>query len=96
MSSEGTDQPQSSTADPASPLSIDETDYLPSPTTSGSSSTTSPLDDDDIIENGGNDEMLSDAERQWRESMQQLELLLTMVLIPYLGKVLGRRCAFWG
>ena len=28
--------------------------------------------------------------------MQQLELLLTMVLIPYIGKYFGRKLAFWG
>ena len=38
----------------------------------------------------------SDAEREWKESLQQIELLLTMVLIPYLGKYFGRRCAYWG
>lgn len=39
---------------------------------------------------------LSDAEREWRESLQQLELLLTMVVVPYLGKYFGRKCAYWG
>jgi hypothetical protein len=39
---------------------------------------------------------LSDAEREWRESLEQLELLLTMVLIPYTGKYFGRKLAFWG
>jgi hypothetical protein len=38
----------------------------------------------------------SDAEREWRESLQQLELLLTMVLVPYIGKYFGRKCAYWG
>ncbi|EED12364.1 conserved hypothetical protein [Talaromyces stipitatus ATCC 10500] len=38
----------------------------------------------------------SDAEEQWRESLQQLELLLTMVLVPVIGKYAGRRCAYWG
>lgn len=38
----------------------------------------------------------SDAETQWRESIEQLELLLTMVLVPFVGKYLGRRCAYWG
>jgi hypothetical protein len=42
------------------------------------------------------DEELSDAEREWRESLQQLELLLTMVLVPYVGKYIGRKCAYWG
>ncbi|KAL8815784.1 MAG: hypothetical protein Q9223_005113 [Gallowayella weberi] len=38
----------------------------------------------------------SDAEREWKESLQQLELLLTMVLVPYVGKYFGRKCAYWG
>jgi len=38
----------------------------------------------------------SDAEREWKESLQQLELLLTMVIIPFTGKFLGRKCAYWG
>lgn len=39
---------------------------------------------------------LSDADREWRESLQQLELLLTMILIPYIGKYFGRKLAYWG
>jgi hypothetical protein len=42
------------------------------------------------------DDEYSDAEEQWRESLQQLELLLTMVLVPFVGKYFGRRCAYWG
>jgi hypothetical protein len=60
----------------------DEIDSLPS------SSTSSSVDDDD--------EYVSDAEREWRESLQQMELLLTMVLVPYIGKYFGRKCAYWG
>ncbi|KAF2091889.1 hypothetical protein K490DRAFT_61326 [Saccharata proteae CBS 121410] len=37
-----------------------------------------------------------DAEREWHESLQQLELLLTMIVVPYLGKYFGRKCAYWG
>ncbi|KAF3910601.1 hypothetical protein ABW21_db0203530 [Orbilia brochopaga] len=37
----------------------------------------------------------SDAEQEWQESLKQLELLLTMVIVPFAGKWLGRRCAFW-
>ncbi|KAL4796973.1 hypothetical protein BDV19DRAFT_387842 [Aspergillus venezuelensis] len=38
----------------------------------------------------------SDAEAEWQESIEQLELLLTMVLVPFVGKFLGRKCAYWG
>ena len=37
----------------------------------------------------------SDAEEEWRESIEQLEMLLTMVLVPFIGKFLGRKCAYW-
>lgn len=63
----------------------DEVDSLPS-SSAGSSTSVSPSEE----------EALSDAEREWRESLQQLELLLTMVLVPYLGKYFGRKCAYWG
>lgn len=49
---------------------------------------------DDIDSEDDLDE--SDAEREWKESLQQLELLLTMVVVPYLGKYFGRKCAYWG
>lgn len=50
-------------------------------------------DIDDIDESEGEGE--SDAEREWKESLQQLELLLTMVVVPYVGKYFGRKCAYW-
>lgn len=63
----------------------DGLDSLPSsPTTSSSSA----LSDDGLEE--------SDAEREWKESLKQLELLLTVVVVPYLGKYFGRKCAYWG
>lgn len=37
----------------------------------------------------------SDAQKEWEASLQQLELLLTMVVVPYLGKYFGRKCAYW-
>lgn len=63
--------------------STDDIDSLPS--TSASSTSISPSEDD-----------LNDAEREWRESLQQLELILTMVLIPFVGKYFGRKTAYWG
>ena len=59
----------------------DEIDSLPSSSTSSS---------------GDDDQYVSDAEREWRESLQQLELLLTMIVVPYVGKYFGRKCAYWG
>ncbi|KAF1842933.1 uncharacterized protein K460DRAFT_367870 [Cucurbitaria berberidis CBS 394.84] len=66
---------------PTSSSEADEIDSLPS------SATSSSADDDEYV---------SDAEREWRESLQQMELLLTMVMVPYLGKYFGRKCAYWG
>jgi hypothetical protein len=37
----------------------------------------------------------SDAQREWEASLQQLELVLTMVIIPYVGKYFGRKFAYW-
>ncbi|KAF2477043.1 uncharacterized protein BDR25DRAFT_251584 [Lindgomyces ingoldianus] len=65
----------------ASSSDADDIDSLPS------SSTASSVSDDEYV---------SDAEREWRESLQQLELLLTMVVVPYVGKYFGRKCAYWG
>lgn len=36
---------------------------------------------------------LADAQRQWEESLQQLNKLLNWVLPPLLGKYIGRRMA---
>jgi hypothetical protein len=65
-----------------SPEDNDDVDSLPSTDTHSS------LDDDDEFD--------SNAEREWRESLQQIELLLTMVIVPYLGKYFGRKAAYWG
>ena len=69
---------------PLSPTS--DLEDLPSPSTSSSESSI-----DEVNDHGE-----SDAEREWRESLQQLELLLTMVLVPYIGKYFGRKAAYWG
>jgi hypothetical protein len=61
----------------------DEIASLPSETTSAS-------DLDSTLS-----DFSSDAEAEWQESIEQLELLLTMVLVPFVGKYLGRRCAYW-
>lgn len=33
------------------------------------------------------------AQQQWEESMKQLGALATLVIIPLVGKLLGRRCS---
>ena len=42
------------------------------------------------------DEEYAQADREWKESLQQMELLLSMVIVPYLGKYFGRKFAYWG
>lgn len=64
--------------------SDDDVHSLPSDSDSSSGSEADP------------DEYISDAEREWRESLQQLELMLTMILIPVAGKYFGRKAAYWG
>lgn len=49
----------------------------------------------DDIDDEEDEEGISDAEKQWQESLQQMELLLTMVVIPYAGKYFGRKFAYW-
>lgn len=78
-------EPSSSYANIPPASTLDEVDSLPS-SSAGSTTSMSPSEEEE----------LSDAEREWRESLQQLELLLTMVLVPYLGKYFGRKCAYWG
>ena len=53
-----------------------------------------PDSDDVTISDSDYDD--SDADRQWKESLEQLELVLSMVLVPYAGKYFGRKFAFWG
>ena len=37
----------------------------------------------------------SDAQKEWEASLQQLELVLTMVIVPYAGKYFGRKFAYY-
>jgi hypothetical protein len=66
-------------APPESSNDQDEVDSLPS----------------SIVSSDLGSEEESDAQKEWEASLQQLELLLTMVVVPYIGKYFGRKCAFW-
>ena len=70
---------------PQSPETPSPTDELPDEIDTLPSTDTSSLADEE-----------SDADREWRESLQQLELLLSMVIVPIVGKYFGRKCAYWG
>ncbi|RCI08349.1 hypothetical protein L249_8819 [Ophiocordyceps polyrhachis-furcata BCC 54312] len=37
----------------------------------------------------------SDAQAEWERSLEQLQLVLTMMLVPWLGKYFGRKFAYW-
>jgi hypothetical protein len=76
---------QPSLLDPSSNGSDDEIDSLPE----------SQTDSDDVTVSESDFEE-SDAEKEWKESLQQLELLLSMVIVPYMGKYFGRKFAYWG
>lgn len=41
------------------------------------------------------EEDLSDAQKEWEASLEQLQLLLTMIIMPFAGKFLGRKFAYW-
>jgi hypothetical protein len=37
----------------------------------------------------------SDAQAEWDRSLEQLQLLLTMMIVPWMGKYFGRKFAYW-
>ncbi|KAL1842018.1 hypothetical protein VTJ49DRAFT_6184 [Mycothermus thermophilus] len=47
------------------------------------------------ILDGSSEDSLSDAQREWEASLEQLQLLLTMIVLPFAGKFLGRKFAYW-
>jgi hypothetical protein len=36
------------------------------------------------------------AEKEWQESLAQIHQLISLVLLPWIGKYLGRRWSYWG
>jgi hypothetical protein len=36
------------------------------------------------------------AQREWEESLEQLKQLASIVLMPFVGRWLGRKWSFWG
>lgn len=59
----------------------DDLDSLPSISISTSSDSYSDAD--------------SDAQAEWERSLEQLQLLLTMLIVPWMGKYFGRKFAYW-
>lgn len=37
----------------------------------------------------------SEAQEEWDRSLEQVQLLLTMILVPWIGKLFGRKFAYW-
>ncbi|KAJ6440436.1 cell pattern formation-associated protein stuA [Purpureocillium lavendulum] len=37
----------------------------------------------------------SEAQAEWERSLEQLQLILTMMIVPWMGKYFGRKFAFW-
>lgn len=37
----------------------------------------------------------SDAQEEWERSLEQVQLLLTMIIVPFAGKYFGRKFAYW-
>lgn len=66
-------------ASPESSYDHDDVDSLPSS-----------IDSSDV-----DSEEESDAQKEWEASLQQLELVLTMIIVPYAGKYFGRKFAYW-
>lgn len=38
----------------------------------------------------------SDAQAEWEESLHQIQDVLLLIIVPYLGKYIGRRFAYYG
>lgn len=70
--------------------------YPPSPSPSSDIDSLPDSAPSSDIDSTSSEDSESDAEKEWKESLQQLELILTMVLVPYAGKYFGRKCAYWG
>lgn len=73
------DIPSSFAADPAN--DDDDVDSLPSTSTTPSTDLDSEAD--------------TDAQAEWERGIEQLQLLMSMVLVPFLGKYFGRKFAYW-
>ncbi|EGS18525.1 uncharacterized protein CTHT_0051280 [Thermochaetoides thermophila DSM 1495] len=48
-----------------------------------------------ILDHSDDDEYKSDAQKEWEASLEQLQLLLSMTVMPFLGRFLGRKFAYW-
>ncbi|RKF78250.1 hypothetical protein GcC1_057029 [Golovinomyces cichoracearum] len=70
-----------SSSDSFSPASHSDDDYESLPSS-------------DITNDTFSDE-ISDAQEEWENSLRQLDMIISMVIVPYVGKYFGRKFAIW-
>ncbi|KAL7274244.1 hypothetical protein RUND412_002857 [Rhizina undulata] len=83
--------PAASTIFTPTPSTVDN-HPIPSPTLDSSISS---IDDDESDRGSELSSDDGDAEEEWQESLKQLEMLVSLVIVPFFGKWVGRRCAYW-
>lgn len=54
------------------------------------------VDDHDVDAGYDSDEEYRLAQKEWEESLQQLQQLFSIVLLPFLGRWVGRKWSYWG
>ncbi|TQS37092.1 hypothetical protein Golomagni_02446 [Golovinomyces magnicellulatus] len=52
------------------------------------------LPSSDITDDTFSDD-ISDAQEEWENSLRQLDMIISMVIVPYVGKYFGRKFAIW-
>ncbi|CAO3633305.1 unnamed protein product [Cunninghamella echinulata] len=52
-------------------------------------------DPEEINNHKTNNDYSYDAEAEWEETKQQVNTLFSLVIFPFVGKWLGRKCSFW-
>jgi len=83
--------------DPSASISASQPSFIEAPSNGSDELDSLPDSEPDSDEvTVSEDEEESDAEREWKENLQQLEMMLSMVVVPYMGKYFGRKFAYWG
>lgn len=73
------------------------TTRIPTPPSYPSSFGTADSDIDSGSESGDTDaELDAMVQEEWEESLRQMEVVISIIVIPYFGKWFGRQWAFWG
>lgn len=71
--------------------------HIPSPPSYPSSFGTADSDVDSGSDSGDTDaELDAIVQEEWEESLRQMEVVISIIVIPYFGKWFGRQWAFWG